>query len=931
MSDTHGRSSGKVSRLRRNPDDQRMAQLLDTQAQQVVEVPDEQVTQAVASGRYTLPKGEVAVLDGSNMPGFVPAEQAAEAFKMGFRYRPAAEVEAERQRELYGDRPVAAGIAAAARTATLGASDVIATATGLSTPEELRGLEAQNEELNIVGEIGGAILPTVLTGGAALPAGAVARGASGVAARLTEKAVAREVLAGGIESGLQGLGQAVSEATLEKQPLTAQKVVAAIGVNALLGAGIGGAFGAAHSVLGRGGAREAAEEAVEGAAERAAAPAGSGGLEGIADSAGRIAKPVKEAVEKNPGALKRMFEAMDLEFPDADNLVLKGLDARKGQRAKLEARGLLKEAPAALRADPRFAKVRNLEDASGLISTKLDEAGTAYKESLAALDAARTAEEGVDLFEVASRIEKEVLEPLRKGPAAAQSTANSVEAEIQDLLQKSQGGRVSLAQAEEIKRSFDPFAKFNSASTPAEVSKAQAFRDIREQIKKAVEEQADAITARAGGDGSAAWKAAKHEYSKMAALSEIAEDRLAAKGANRVFSLTDNIGGFAAGALGGGLTPPGVAMGLGVALLNKWGRENLPFILARGMAKYDGSPVVRKAAQALKQKIESAAGAATASAERATSGAAGASTASSELVSALRRVAVVGARELWAVHEAGSADPSYRQAAEAGGLARYSAEADMEGERRGHTLSRLDEAAQRYETRADSAVAGLLAGTRPGLRPLTRETALKQAEEAIALAREPEALVGRIADNLANVGVDAPGITADLQQTAQKAAAFLAQKAPRPPKGPLGDIPALKQAWKPTDTEVERWSAYLQAVEDPASVLEEAAGGRMVPEHVEALSAVYPELLQDVRGRVVDALARHTGSVSYGQRVALSQVLGMPLDDSLQPSTVAALQALHQQQPAKPQGKPSGSSAKTAARLRGELSPADSLSSSRSA
>jgi hypothetical protein len=268
----------------------------------------------------------------------------------------------------------------------------------------------------------------------------------------------------------------------------------------------------------------------------------------------KVKEAVQKVAEENPGFFRKMFELFDAPFPDADGFVLRGLDARKHQLRKLREGGLLKAAPAALRKDARFAAVKNGEDAAGLIRLKAEEAGAAYRKSLETLDAARLPEESVDAVELARRIHREVLAPLQQGPAATRPTAQAVQDEIDELLAKAEGGRISLAQAEDLKRGYDPFARFDRTSPPAEVSKAQAYRDMREVVKKAVEEKAEAISRRTGGREALDWRAAKRSYREMSSLDEIAKDRLEdARGANRLFSLSDNIGGFVAGALGGGL------------------------------------------------------------------------------------------------------------------------------------------------------------------------------------------------------------------------------------------------------------------------------------------------------------------------------------------------------------------------------------------
>ena len=126
--------------------------------------------------------------------------------------------------------------------------------------------------------------------------------------------------------------------------------------------------------------------------------------------------------------------------------------------------------------------------------------------------------------------------------------------------------------------------------------------------------------------------------------------------------------------------------------------------------------------------------------------------------------------------------------------------------------------------------------------------------------------------------------------------------------------------------EVERFGAYLRAVEDPLSVLDDAAGGWIAAESVEALEAVYPSLLADLRTRVTERLATHPGQMSYKQRLSLGHLLGIETDPSMNPAFIASIQAMHATRPERLKGSPGASPARMAKRIAAEFSPSDALS-----
>ncbi len=137
----------------------------------------------------------------------------------------------------------------------------------------------------------GALAPALLTGGgsagasageigagigsriaASLPSAAVSRLGAGIARAGGEAGLAGKVgyaaLGGAAEGALYGAGTGVSEASLSDSPLDIEHVAAAIGSNALYGAGLGGALGGAGKLAESGLAR--AKGAIDGALERRA-------------------------------------------------------------------------------------------------------------------------------------------------------------------------------------------------------------------------------------------------------------------------------------------------------------------------------------------------------------------------------------------------------------------------------------------------------------------------------------------------------------------------------------------------------------------------------------------------------------------------------------------------------------------------------------
>lgn len=147
---------------------------------------------------------------------------------------------------------IKAGAAAFARGATLGLSDVAARAIGGDDAAiALEGYREAHPYVSFGAELGGAIAPALLTGGAALPAGAVSSLGRTVGAA-AGGGLRGALAAGATEGALFGAGAGVSELALSQDPLTFEHAATAIGSNALFGAATGAALGAGANAVERG-------------------------------------------------------------------------------------------------------------------------------------------------------------------------------------------------------------------------------------------------------------------------------------------------------------------------------------------------------------------------------------------------------------------------------------------------------------------------------------------------------------------------------------------------------------------------------------------------------------------------------------------------------------------------------------------------------
>jgi hypothetical protein len=296
----------------------------------------------------------------------VPQSQLNDALQMDYRVASTDEVNSHFQKQEFtsGAKPFLAGLAGAARGATLGLSDIAMTKTGLVQPDTLKNLEQYNPVESLTGEVGAVGATLLLPGyGEAAGVSAAARTAARAAQVVTSPArvatrlgqageafvtgeraasalgrVGQKALqtgtAGAIEGGLYGAGRALTEHAMGDPELNGEKIFSHISMGALLGGGLGALFGGALA-----GTAET-HRAIKSALGEGGGGVGSLGIKDLeatankltpqemeaktlADAAGISKLPEKEQLAFFEEAAKRKPDASDIE---AAAMMLRGAD-----------------------------------------------------------------------------------------------------------------------------------------------------------------------------------------------------------------------------------------------------------------------------------------------------------------------------------------------------------------------------------------------------------------------------------------------------------------------------------------------------------------------------------------------------------------------------------------------------------------------------
>jgi hypothetical protein len=149
--------------------------------------------------------------------------------------------------------------------------------------------------------------------------------------------------------------------------------------------------------------------------------------------------------------------------------------------------------------------------------------------------------------------------------------------------------------------------------------------------------------------------------------------------------------------------------------------------------------------------------------------------------------------------------------------------------------------------------------------------------------------IDTIHSNIKPIAEVAPKTTEALASKALIAAKFLQSKAPQNPYSSFALFQGSKK-WHPSDAELAKFERYTQAVDHPMSVLKDLNNGVMSPEGAETLKVVYPALYGEIVETVTEQITEHGKDIPYNKKSQLSLLLGTPLDPTMTPEFIAAMQ-----------------------------------------
>ena len=179
----------------------------------------------------------------------------------------------------------------------------------------------------------------------------------------------------------------------------------------------------------------------------------------------------------------------------------------------------------------------------------------------------------------------------------------------------------------------------------------------------------------------------------------------------------------------------------------------------------------------------------------------------------------------------------------------------------------------------------------------------------IELTTNPDKLEQLVSRRTIHLQNSAPNITQESVNKVLAGLKFLASKMPKPAKENSASQMLTKREYMPSDLQLSKFERYVEAVENPMSVVESLSNGNISREGAEALKVVYPKIFEKLQETVMQKIQESPEAIPYNKRLQLGILLDVATDPSLESQNIAGLQENMLTQPTEMPGGPTAARA----------------------
>ncbi len=162
---------------------------------------------------------------------------------------------------------------------------------------------------------------------------------------------------------------------------------------------------------------------------------------------------------------------------------------------------------------------------------------------------------------------------------------------------------------------------------------------------------------------------------------------------------------------------------------------------------------------------------------------------------------------------------------------------------------------------------------------------------------DPQVLANTLTKNTAGLHEALPNISQSLKTLGAKTLTYLHSKMPQSSNSMIGDAD-----YEAPKAQQREWLDLHDIVNDPVSALDHVRHGTFTSQHLDALQNVHPELLNEMRQKVMENMdPDKVKKLPSSTKLSLGTFLGSPITQSQTPSAVLANQIGLQQTKGMPQ------------------------------
>lgn len=162
------------------------------------------------------------------------------------------------------------------------------------------------------------------------------------------------------------------------------------------------------------------------------------------------------------------------------------------------------------------------------------------------------------------------------------------------------------------------------------------------------------------------------------------------------------------------------------------------------------------------------------------------------------------------------------------------------------------------------------------------------------LMNDPDQMITRLEEATGDLHNVAPDTASGLQQTMMSAARFLQSKIPS-----RAQTNPFEAPYEPSKSELSVFNRYVSIVNKPTSVFDLMSKRLIGPEAIETLNAVYPKLYDQMKQSLTVEMTKKLQNkepIPYQVKQQIGFFLGQPIDSSLDPHAILANQVAMQRQ-----------------------------------